>query len=144
MLLDLTEAFNFYDKESTSLISIAHFRNILYNFGFHRLSKREIDVELSKCDPEFTKRNCVDLAFCKYVVAYRWITRNGREEEAKECWRVFDKKDRSVVSFKDIKEIIGEYIPNLSDEDLKDFMREIDPQNQGNISAKDFTKFYLS
>ena len=86
----------------------------------------------------------MDLAFCKYVVAYRWITRNGREEEAKECWRVFDKKDRSVVSFKDIKEIIGEYIPNLSDEDLKDFMREIDPQNQGNISAKDFTKFYLS
>lgn len=75
IIADLQEAFNFYDKDETGLISIPHFRNILYNFGFHRLSKRECDTDLAKCDSEFSKRNCVDFTFVKIVVAYRWISR---------------------------------------------------------------------
>ena len=35
---------------------MTHFRNILHNFGFHRLSKKEIDEELRKHDPDFLKR----------------------------------------------------------------------------------------
>ena len=37
VLYDLAESFNFYDKENSGYISIAHFRNILHNFGFHKL-----------------------------------------------------------------------------------------------------------
>jgi Ca2+-binding EF-hand superfamily protein len=48
MLNDLTEAFAFYDKDDSGFISIAHFRNILHNFGFHRLSKRECDDEMRR------------------------------------------------------------------------------------------------
>ena len=48
MLNDLTEAFAFYDKDNSGYISIAHFRNILHNFGFHRLSKREIDDDMRR------------------------------------------------------------------------------------------------
>ena len=53
ILADLLEAFNFYDRDQTGFISIPHFKNILHNFGFHRLSKRESDADLQKCDPEF-------------------------------------------------------------------------------------------
>ena len=144
ILADLQEAFNFYDKDETSMISIPHFRNILYNFGFHRLSKRECDADLAKCDSEFQKRNCVDFPFVKHVVAYRWISRQGREEEAKECFRVFDKKDRNTVSFQEIKLVLSEYIPGVSEDEIKDFMREIDPNNNGHIQSKDFYKFYNS
>ena len=77
ILADLQEAFGFYDKEDSGMISIPHFRNIIYNFGFHRLSKREQDADLAKCDSDFLKRNCVDFTFVKYVVAYRWILRQG-------------------------------------------------------------------
>ena len=132
LLFDLQEAFNFYDKEESGVISIPHFRNILHNFGFHRLSKREIDADLVKCDSDFMKRNCVDMTFCKHVVAYRFVTRQGREEEAKECFRVFDKKERGMITFNDVKERLHEFISsNLSDEEIKEFMREIDPNNNG-------------
>ena len=144
-IFDLTEAFNFYDKEETGYISIAHFRNILHNFGFHRLSKRDIDTDLQRCDPDFMKRNAVDLPFCKHVVGYRWAAKGGREDEAKECFKVFDKKERNVVSLIEIKTILGEYISsNLTDEDVKDFMKEVDPNNTGHIASRDFIKFYLS
>ena len=54
------------------VISIQHFRNILHNFGFYRLQKKEIDDELKKADPEFMKRSGVGFDFVKYVIGYRW------------------------------------------------------------------------
>ena len=96
-MYDLKMAFDHYDHEGTGLISIPHFRNILHNFGFHKMQKRDVDTEISHTDKEFMKRNCVDLAFAKHVIAYRWF-KQGREEEAKECFKVFDKKDRNTVS----------------------------------------------
>ena len=109
MISDLQEAFAFYDREETGLISINHFNNILKNFGFHRMTPRDIDEELRKSDPDIKKRNCVDFTFCKYVIGYRW-TKSGRDEEARECCRVFDKRDRNVVSAQEIKTVLQEYI----------------------------------
>ena len=144
-VFDLTEAFDFYDKEETGYISIPHFRNILHNFGFHKLSKREIDSTLVKCDGEFMKRNAVDLDFCKFVAAYQWMAKQGREDEAKECFKVFDKKERNVVSLQEIKTVLTEYISsNLTDDDVKDFMKEVDANNNGHIAQRDFIKLYLS
>ena len=56
VLADLSDAFNFYDKQGDGYISMTHFRNILHNFGFHRLSKKEIDEELKRADSDFLKR----------------------------------------------------------------------------------------
>ena len=56
VLADLQDAFAFYDKENNGYITMTHFRNILHNFGFHRLSKKEIDEELKKHDSDFLKR----------------------------------------------------------------------------------------
>ena len=144
-IFDLTEAFMFYDKEENGIISIAHFRNILHNFGFHRLSKRDIDTDLQRCDPDFMKRNCVDLNFCKHVVGYRWAAKGGREEEARECFKVFDKRERNVVSTAEIKkEVIEQLGQFATDEDVRDFLKEIDPQNTGQVTSKEFVKLFLS
>ena len=56
----MQDAFNFYDKESTGYISLNHFRNILHNFGFNKMSKKEIDDDLRKNDIDPTKRTQVD------------------------------------------------------------------------------------
>ena len=98
MVSDLQQAFAFYDKEETGFVSMTHFSNILKNFGFHNINPKETDEELRKSDPEFKKRNCVDFNFCKHVVGYRW-TKSGRDEEAKECFGVFDKRNKGNVSF---------------------------------------------
>ncbi len=56
LLGDLQDAFNFYDKEESGYISMPHFRNILHNFGFHKMAKKEIDDELKKADSQFLQR----------------------------------------------------------------------------------------
>lgn len=56
LLADLQDAFAFYDKEESGYISMPHFRNILHNFGFHKMSKKEIDDELRRADSQFLQR----------------------------------------------------------------------------------------
>ena len=89
MLSDLQEAFNYYDKEGAGVISMSHFRNLLRNFGFLKLSNKDQDEDLKKADPYFLSRNCVDMAFCKHVIAKRWQKDGGSHDEAKECFNLF-------------------------------------------------------
>ena len=80
MLADLQDAFNFYDKAGDHYISMNHFRIILHNFGFRRLSKKEQDEELKRADSDFLKRTAVTFDVVKYVIGYRW-NKSGREAE---------------------------------------------------------------
>ena len=44
MLSDLTDAFNYYEKnQGLGVISIDHFKNILHNFGYHKSNKKDQD-----------------------------------------------------------------------------------------------------
>ena len=56
VLADLQDAFNYYDKEETGYISISHFRNILHNFGFHKMAKRDIDEDLKRADSQILQK----------------------------------------------------------------------------------------
>ena len=105
MLTDLRLAFDYYDKdrETAGLINKEHFKNILHNFGFNKLSVKDREDELKKTDPEYAKRTFVDLEFCNHVVAYRWFDggkkkETGREQEAQEAFSLFDKNKRGYAT----------------------------------------------
>ena len=69
---DLTDAFNFYDKEELGYVSIPHFKNILHNFGYHAKSMREQQDDLRRNDQDILKRTGVALPECKAFIGYRW------------------------------------------------------------------------
>ena len=56
IISDLQDAFKYYDKEDSGVISVTHFRNILHNFGFHRMTKKEIDDVLKSNSIDPNKR----------------------------------------------------------------------------------------
>ena len=100
MLSDLQDAFALYDKEGADCISIQHLKNILHNFGFNRLNLKDYNEELRKIDGEFSKRTGCDFNFCKYAVANRLNSKHGGgfDIEAKDCFKLFDKRERGVIN----------------------------------------------
>ena len=127
ILADLQDAFNFYDKEETGYISIAHFRNILHNFGFHRMAKRDIDEDLKRADPQIFSKQSVDFEIVRFVVGYRWA-KGGKDMEALECFQLFDKRDRKQINQNEIKTVLSSYLEfPVSEKDIEDFMAECDP-----------------
>ncbi len=109
ILSDLQDAFKHYDKEETGQISITHFRNILHNFGFHKMSKKEIDDELKRNDIDPNKRQSVSFDAVRLAVAYRW-NKGGKDEEARECFKLFDKRDKNYITANDLKAVLPNYL----------------------------------
>ena len=149
MASDLEECFNYYAEENEYTIPENLFRNILQNFGFHKMGPRDIEEELKKSDAEYIKRTHMDLQFVKHVVAYHWNkgirSESGKEEEAKECFRLFDKRDRQVITAQDIKPVLAQFLPfPPTDQDVIDFIAECDKTGSGHVTLADFKALYLS
>ena len=144
---DLEECFNYYDTEKLGYIPDSLFRNILQNFGFHKSQPREIEMELLKTDPEFPNRNAVSLKFCQQVVAYHWfkgLKEPGKDAEAIECFKLFDKKETSKITEGNLREVMQKYLPFTATEvELQEFIKETDKSGMGCITFQDFKDLYL-
>lgn len=139
---DLQDSFKFYDKEDTGYISIPHFRNILHNFGFNKMSKKEIDDELKRNDIDLNRRNQVDLDAVRLAVSYRW-NKGGKEEEARDCFRLFDKREKNYITLNDLKGVLPNYLEfPVSEQELNELIVECDPNATGNMNFRDFLKLY--
>ena len=45
----------------------------------------------------------------RFAVSYRW-NKGGKEEEAKDCFRLFDKRDKTYITSNDLKSILPTYL----------------------------------
>ena len=125
MLQDLTEAFQFYDRDDQGIISIEHFNNILHNFGFHKASKKDKDAEIQKAaNPEdFSTCTGADLSFVRYLVARKWNQQQGALDEASDCFKIFNKRNHDTITSAEVKSTLMEYLEfNVTDNDINEFM----------------------
>ena len=84
----------------------------------------------------------MDFEFLKSAVAYRW-NKSGQNEEVKDAFKVFDKRERNFISIHDLKVVFDEYL-EVSKTELEEIMQECDKNGTGNISFKEFQKLYLA
>ena len=110
---------------------MSHFRNILHNFGFHKMAKRDIDEDLKRADAQILSKQTVDFDIVKFVVGYRW-NKGGKDLEAQECFQLFDKRDRKAINANEIKAVLSSYLEfPVSEQDIQDFMAECDLSGAG-------------
>ena len=145
IMSDLTDAFNYYDKTNSGFISLQQFKSILHNFGFHRTTKKDMDEELRRHEIDLAKRFTFDFETTKNVIAWRLTKGGGREEEAKDCYKLFDKREKSYINVHDIKSQVGKYLEfPVTDNEISELIEFADQSNMGQINMRDFTKFYNS
>jgi len=139
---DLIDSFKFYDKNDEGFISVSHFRNILHNFGFSKMTKKEIDDELKRSDIDLNRRTQIDFDSVRVAVTYRW-NKGGRDEEARDCFKVFDKRDKNFLNSHDLKTVLPNYLEfPVTDSDIQELMADGDPNGTGAINFRDFLKIY--
>ena len=111
------------------------------------MGPRDIEQELQKSDPKITERNAFPFDFCKHVVAFHWhrsAREPGKDAEAQECFNLFDKKQKSVITLSDIKPALNDFLSfQVSDQDVQDFFNECDKTGSNQITLQDFKQIYL-
>ena len=113
------------------------------------MGPRDIEDALKKPDPKFLESNAVPLDFCIHVITSHWFKGHRgppqKDSEAEECFKLFDKRDRNVITAADIKPVLGQYLPfPPTDQDVADFISECDPNGSGHVTSLDFKNLYLS
>ena len=74
-----------------------HVRNVLWNFGMWRITKRELELELMKYDIDIRKPY-LEWGEMLMIIAQKW-NHNGRENEIRDTFKTFDKRDKGVINF---------------------------------------------
>ena len=98
------------------------------------MPKKEIDNELAKHDPKIHERTGCELSFLKHVVAHRWV--KGSRDEAKECFNLFDKRQKNFITAQELKAVLGDYLEfPVTDAEINDFMLEVAESDSKNGSV---------
>ena len=60
----------------------------------------------------------VDFDTVKFCVGYRW-NKGGKEEESRECFRLFDKRERNYITGNELKQVLSSYLEfPVSEQDI--------------------------
>jgi Ca2+-binding EF-hand superfamily protein len=79
----------------------------------------------------------------RLAVSYRWNKGGGREDEARECFRLFDKRDKGYITANDLKQVLPNYLEfPVTDSEISELIQECDPNGSGNIVFRDFARLY--
>jgi Ca2+-binding EF-hand superfamily protein len=89
---EIKDAFNFYDQEKTNTINRTQLRSILGNFAFANMNVKEIEEEIKSEYPSNTQKNQFYYDDVITLITNKWYYGGGREAEAAEIFKLFDRK----------------------------------------------------
>ena len=116
-------------------------RGILWNFGFWRLTNKDFEQELRNHEID-TKRTYLEWNELLNIVTRKYYN-GGREQEIKDTFKIFDRRDRGTTTVAEIKAALQSKleVPVTENEVNEMFeMAGIDPA--GSITLTNFMNVY--
>jgi Ca2+-binding EF-hand superfamily protein len=69
---------------------------------------------------------------------------NGKEAEADEIYKIFDRKDKNSVALNEIRHVFHQFLDiQISDEDILEYIEECDLNNDGVLDKNEFCLKFL-
>eukprot|EP00826_Nyctotherus_ovalis_P023759 TRINITY_DN1827_c0_g1_i11.p1 TRINITY_DN1827_c0_g1~~TRINITY_DN1827_c0_g1_i11.p1 ORF type:complete len:165 (+),score=51.67 TRINITY_DN1827_c0_g1_i11:135-629(+) len=140
VLTDLKHVIEYLRKPGSTEVTRSDFRSIAHNFGAYGIRQSEFERELKKqnLDPA---RSTYTEAEVINMITNLWCT-TGKDGEAADCFRVFDKKDKKSISFEDVMKALEENGIEYTSEDIDELEQELDSARTGAVTKETFTHLY--
>jgi len=111
---DLKDAFNFFDQGKTGSVSLGQLKSMMQIFGMGGCTRREVDAYLGESFDTSAKTLFTFNDVLK-VVSAKW-TSGGRENEFKQLYRIFDRKDKGFASPSEVRSALTGHLGPLIEE----------------------------
>lgn len=135
---DLRAAVTIYEtEEQPGVIQMNYVRGILWNFGFWRLTSKDFEKELMSHDID-TKRTYLEWNELLSIVTRKYYA-GGKEQEMKDTFKIFDRRDRGTTTVSEIKAALQSKLEvPVSENEVNEMfeMAGLDPSNV--ITLNDF------
>ena len=135
-LADLKSSFAYYDKNNRGEISRSNLKSLMENFGWLNRPPKEIEQCIATHFGEdgHHPREFFVWADVLSLISEYWMHRGHREKEFADLFTIFDRKSKGHITASDIRTVFNEYIDiPISDEDIAEFIKEMDPGAEGGI-----------
>jgi Ca2+-binding EF-hand superfamily protein len=111
---DLKDAFNFFDQGKTGSVSLGQLKSLMQIFGMGGCTRREVDAYLAEAFDTSAKTLFTFNDVLK-AVSGKW-TAGGRENEFKQLYRIFDRKDKGFASPSEVRSALTSHLGPLIEE----------------------------
>ena len=112
-------------------------RGILWNFGFWRMTSKEFEQELlnNNIDP---RRNFLEWNELLGIVTRRYHS-GGREQEIKDTFKIFDKREKGQTTVSEIKSALQSKLEvTVNENEVNEMFELANIDTSGQISYEDF------
>lgn len=137
-LEDLRIAFSLYEiPEYPGVIQMTQARGILWNFGFWRMTSKEFEKELGNNGVDLSKTT-IEWNELVNIVTKRYY-QGGRDQELKDTFKVFDKREKGVTTITDIKNSLQSRLEvPISETEVAEMFEMAGLSSGSNISLEEF------
>jgi calmodulin len=139
-LKELRENFSLFDKDNVGSISLDEMMIIYRAMG---QTPTEADVEAMKQEADVERSGRVGLE--TFVSVYSKYRKNPiTENEILNAFEELDERKRGQISAKRLRHLISTCGENLSEEEINKMMKYAKPDEEGNVSYREFVKVMMS
>lgn len=117
-------------------------RGILWNFGFWRMTSKDFEKELSANGVDLNK-NTIEWTELVNIVTRRYY-QGGRDQELKDTFKVFDKRDRGVTTMSEIKNSLQSRLEvPITESEIAEMFEIAGLGSSNHISLEEFMNLYI-
>jgi calmodulin len=135
------EAFNLFDKDGEGFINTNELASVLRSLGQNN-TEAELQEMISEIDID--GNGSIDFPEFLTMMARKMKENNNIKDEIHEIFKVFDKEGNGFISVAELSHVMISLGEELTEEEVKEMIKEADIDGDGQVSYEDFKKFYLS
>ena len=135
------EAFNLFDKDGNGLIKTYELAFVLRSLGQNH-TEAELQEIISEIDID--DNGSIDFPEFLTMMARKMKENNNHKDEIHEIFKVFDKEGNGFISVAELSHVMTSLGEELTEEEVKEMIKEADIDGDGQVSYEDFKKIYLS
>ena len=134
------EAFNLFDKDGNGFIKTNELASVLRSLG-----QNHTEVELQEIISEIDSDGNGSVDFPEFfTMMANKMKENKNNDEIHEIFKVFDKEGNGFISVAELSHVMTNLGEELTEEEVKEMIKEADVDGDGQVSYEDFKKLYLS
>ena len=131
-LAELRDAFQVFDQDNDGIITIIELGNILRKFV--TITQQNLKDMISDIDLDGSE----SINFKEFLDLMCTITKEDKEEEMLDLFRIYDRNSKGYITREDLKIIMGHLEEKIMDEELDELMKDYDLEGNGQLNFEEF------
>ena len=136
VITDIKDAFTYFDPDGQGFITVSQLKALLQYIAGGVYARKDLE----KAMKEIGDSQTVELKEAEKIAYNVWIDA-GYEQESKDMFRLFDKKEKGTTTMEEIKNVLQSRIAvPVLDEDIEEIMNLLETDMDSPITSRDIDR----